>query len=163
MQPVGEQYVEPPEFRPDLLNHRCPVIRRTDIALGLDTVNHLVRKRAVVFLVSDLLDEGFERQLRLTARRHDLISVILTDPREEELPRLGLIRLQDAETGRERLVDTSSPGFRQAFAERTRRRLEGRDTLLRRVGIDRVDIRTDRPYERPLLQFFSMRERRYRA
>ena len=139
-----------------------PQHRRTDIALGLDTVNHLVRKRAVVFLVSDLLDRDFERQLRLTARRHDLITVILGDRREEALPRLGLVRLRDAETGREKVVDTSSASFRNSLARTTRLRLQARDGLLRRVGVDRIDIRTDEPYERPLLQFFRMRERRYR-
>lgn len=140
-----------------------PRHRRTRIALGLDAVNHLVRKRSVVFLVSDLLDSGFERQLRLTARRHDLISVVLSDPRESELPPIGLVRLRDAETGAERVVDTSARRFRREFFAAGERRREERDRLLRSVGIDRVDIRTDEPYERPLLQFFRRRQQRFRA
>ena len=135
---------------------------RTDIALALDTLNHLVRKRAVVFLVSDLLDQDYDRQLRLTARRHDLIAVILSDRREQEFPPIGLVHLQDAETGQGRIVDTTSATFRRQWAETSRIRLEERDALLRRVGIDRVDIQTEAPYERPLLQFFRMRQRRYR-
>jgi uncharacterized protein (DUF58 family) len=134
----------------------------TDLALGLDKVNHLVRKRAVVFLISDYLDSGYERQLRLTARRHDLIAVTLDDPREAELPALGLLRLTDAETGREMVVDTSRRSVRRAFAQAARLRHEARAELLRRAGVDRVGIRTDRPYEQPLLQFFRRRERRFR-
>ncbi len=133
----------------------------TSLALGLDTLNHLQRKRAVAFLISDFLDRGYERQLRLTARRHDLIAVTLEDPRERELPRLGLLRLRDAETGQERLVDTSRRAVREAFARDATARQEERDGLLARVGVDRIAIRTDAPYERPLLQFFRMRERRY--
>ena len=72
------------------------------------------------------------------------------------------MRLQDAETGREVLVDTSSRVVRSRFAAAARNRIEARDTLLRRVGVDRIDIRTDEPYERPLLQFFRMRQRRFR-
>ena len=139
-----------------------PVHRRTDLARGLDAVNHLLRKKAVLFLVSDFLDRGFDRQLRLTARRHDLIAVCLGDPREEELPPVGLLRLRDAETGRETLVDTSSRVVRAQFAAAARKRNEERDALLRRVGVDRIDIRTDEPYDRPLLQFFRMREKRFR-
>lgn len=134
----------------------------TDLALGLDRVNHLVRKRAVVFLISDYLDSGYERQLRLTARRHDLIAVTLDDPREAELPALGLLRLTDAETGREMVIDTARRSVRRAFAQAARQRHEARAELLRRAGVDRVGIRTDRPYEQPLLQFFRRRQRRFR-
>jgi uncharacterized protein (DUF58 family) len=139
-----------------------PRHKGTDLALGLDKVNHLVRKRAVVFLISDYLDSGYERQLRLTARRHDLIAVTLDDPRESELPALGLLRLTDAESGREVVIDTSRRAVRRAFAEAARRRHEARAELLRRAGVDLVGIRTDRPYEQPLLQFFRRRERRFR-
>ncbi|MFQ5669737.1 MAG: DUF58 domain-containing protein [Acidobacteriota bacterium] len=138
-----------------------PRHRRTDLALGLDTINHLVRKRAVVFLVSDFLDEGFDRQLRLTARRHDLVAVLLSDPREATLPRVGLLRLQDAETGREAVIDTGWARVRSAFRVAAERRMAAREELLHRVGVDRIAIRTDAPYERPLLQFFRQRERRF--
>ena len=134
----------------------------TSLALGLDKLNNMVRKRAVVFLISDFLDEGYERQLRLASRRHDLIAVTLSDLREEELPSLGLLRLEDAETGREIVVDTSRPGVRRAFVQAARDRRETRDGLLKRAGVDVVDVRTDHSYERPLLQFFRQRQRRFR-
>jgi uncharacterized protein (DUF58 family) len=138
-----------------------PRHRRTSLALGLDTINHVQRKRAVVFLISDFLDEGFERQIRLTARRHDLIGVTLSDPREASLPSLGLLRLEDAETGREMVVDTARRAVRDAFAREASRRARETENLFRRVGVDRIQIRTDAPYEKPLLQFFRLRERRY--
>jgi uncharacterized protein (DUF58 family) len=119
-----------------------PQHRGTSLSLGLDTLNHLQRKRAVAFLISDFLDSGYERQLRLTARRHDLIAVTLTDPRESELPRLGLLRLQDAETGAETVVDTSRRKVRAAFAAAAVARQEERQRLFARVGVDRIDIRT---------------------
>jgi len=138
-----------------------PQHRKTDLALGLDTLNHVQRKRAVAFFISDFLDSGYERQLKLAARRHDLIAVTLEDPREVTLPRLGLLRLQDAETGREMLLDTSRRRVREAFAAEAARREENRAALFRRVGIDRIHIRTDAPYEKPLLQFLRLRERRF--
>ena len=115
----------------------------------------------MAFFISDFLDSGYERQLRLAARRHDLIAVTLEDPREASLPRLGLLRLQDAETGREMLLDTSRRRVREAFAAEAARREEEREALFRRVGIDRIHIRTDAPYEKPLLQFLRLRERRF--
>jgi uncharacterized protein (DUF58 family) len=139
-----------------------PRHKGTDLALGLDKINHLVRKRAVVFLISDYLNSGYERQLRLTARRHDLIAVTLDDPREMELPAMGLLRLTDAETGREMVVDTSRRRVREAYAAAARERHRSREQLLRRAGVDMVSIRTDEPYEQPLLQFFRRREKRFR-
>ncbi len=139
-----------------------PKHKGTSLALGLDKLNKMVRKRAVVFLISDFLDEGYERQLRLASRRHDLIAVTLADLREEELPSLGLLRLEDAETGRELVVDTSRRRVRQAFVQAARERRETRDGLLKRSGVDVVDVRTDHSYERPLLQFFRRRQRRFR-
>jgi uncharacterized protein (DUF58 family) len=134
----------------------------TSLALGLEKLSKMVRKRAVVFLISDFLDDGYERQLRLASRRHDLIAVTLADQREEELPSLGLLRLEDAETGREIVVDTSRRGVRRAFAQAARERREARSGLLKRAGVDVVDVRTDHSYERPLLQFFRQRQRRFR-
>jgi uncharacterized protein (DUF58 family) len=136
--------------------------RATSLSFGLNTVNHLVRKRAVVFLVSDFLDHGYDQALRLASRRHDLIAVALTDPREAEIPAVGLLHLRDAETGRTVLVDTSRRSFRAAFARAARERAARRDSVLRRCGVDRIDLWTDQPYDRPLLQFFRLRERRFR-
>lgn len=139
-----------------------PRHRGTSLALGLEKLNKMVRKRAVVFLISDFLDDGYERQLRLASRRHDLIAVTLADLREEELPSLGLLRLEDAETGREIVVDTSRRSVRRAFVNAARERREARAALLKRAGVDVVDVRTDHSYERPLLQFFRRRQRRFR-
>src|SRR5262249_60030362 len=102
-----------------------PPRRGTSLADGLDHLNRVQRKRAIVFLFSDFLDTGYERQLRRTARRHEFIAVRLSDPREEVLPDVGLVVLEDAETGRRLLVDTGSAPVRGEYQARTRQRPQG--------------------------------------
>jgi uncharacterized protein (DUF58 family) len=139
-----------------------PTHRATDLGLAFDSLNRLHRKRAVVFFLSDFLGRGYEKSLRLAARRHDLIAVTLTDPSEERLPPAGLLRLRDAETGEERVIDASRRAVREAFARGAAERAAARDALLRRVGVDRIAIRTDAPHEPPVIQFLRMRQRKFR-
>ena len=132
----------------------------TDIGGALEYLNSVVKKRAIVFLISDLIDEGYEKAARIVGRKHDLIALHLTDPREHLLPDLGLIRLHDAEKGTPLWVDSSS--------ERVRRRLESGfrewqaavKSQFQRSGVDYLPLSTDRDYVRPLIQFFKQRERR---
>jgi len=145
----------------ELLGFR-PQSTGTDLSAALEAVGHLLRRRAVVFLVSDFRDRGFEAPLRIAARRHDLIALRIDDPREGDLPPIGLIELLDAETGRTMLVDSSSPAVRSLVARAERERISSLEGLLRRAGVDQVALRTDRPYERPLLRFFRERARRMR-
>src|SRR5262249_54283862 len=88
----------------------------TSLKEAIDYLNRLLRRRAVVFLLSDFLDRGYETALKRAGRRHDLVAVYITDPREEELPAVGLLQLEDAETGRRLLLDTGSRQVREAFA-----------------------------------------------
>ena len=143
----------------ELLYHQ-PTGRGTDITTALEYVAHIQRKRAVTFLVSDFRDEGFDKALAVAGRRHDLIAVRLGDAREEELPPLGLLELEDPETGQRVVVNTSDAGFRTAFQDFGRKRREVLDKLFRRSRVDVIDIQTGEPYVRPLMRFFKERMRR---
>jgi uncharacterized protein (DUF58 family) len=143
----------------ELLYHR-PEGRGTDIAAALEYLAHVQRKKAVTFLVSDFRDEGFERPLAVAGRRHDLIAVRLSDPRERELPPVGFLELEDPETGERVVVDTSSATFRTAFAGVVASRQTQLDRALRRSKVDVIDVETGRPYVRALMRFFEDRMRR---
>jgi uncharacterized protein (DUF58 family) len=105
------------------------------------------------------LAEGYERPLRIANRTHDLVAMAIEDPREREMPDVGLLALEDAETGRIRVVDTSSSKLRRSFREAGARRVEARQQLFRRLSIDSVDLGTDQPYDVPLIRFFERRAR----
>ena len=139
-----------------------PEGRGTDVQVALDYLNHVVRRRAVVFLVSDFIAPEFDRPLSVAGRRHDVIAVRMGDRREDELPPLGFVEFEDAETGDRTLVNTSDKRFRaelHALVERSRAMQDG---AFRRSKVDVIDIRTDEPYERPLMRFFKERGRRFR-
>ena len=145
----------------ELLYHH-PEGRGTDITAALDYLNHVQRKRAVTFLVSDFRDAGFEKALAVAGRRHDMIAVHVGDLREREIPSVGLLELEDPETGERLVVNTSDPRFRAGFRERSRSAREELDRTLRRGGVDVIDIETGEPYVRPLMRFFKERMRRRR-
>ncbi len=137
-----------------------PEGRGTDVTQALDYLRHVMTKRAVVFLVSDFQDEGFERTLRVFSRKHDVIAVSVTDPRESTLPSGGLVAVEDPETGELGVIDTGSSRVRQLYAaaaEADRGRV--RETF-RRTGVDLLELTTDEPYETPLVRFFRERARR---
>jgi uncharacterized protein (DUF58 family) len=138
-----------------------PQGRRTNIALAIDTLNKVLKRRAIVFLVSDFIAPDLRRPLMLANRRHDLIVVRLGDAREEELPSAGILSLHDAETGERMLVDTSSRGVRERFDEYNRRRRMDLDRMFVSLGIDNIQVRTGEPYLEPIMRFFRMRAKRY--
>ncbi|MGD0060256.1 MAG: DUF58 domain-containing protein [Verrucomicrobiia bacterium] len=140
-----------------------PQGRGTDLQQALDYHNRVQPRRAVTFVVSDFQmtdEESVRKKLRVASKRHDVIALSLRDPREEELPAVGLIELRDAETGERALVDTFDRRVREGFAAKARERLEALRRLLRSASVDQVEIRSDADYVLPLIQFFSMRERR---
>ena len=141
-----------------------PKSRGTRLKPALDFLNHVATRRAVTFLISDLIcDEAIEKPLSITARHHDLISVLIGDAREQSWPRAGLIEWEDAETGSRYLLDTSSPLTRRQLAMmQTTRRRETLDTL-RKCGIDCVEVYAGEAYERALMRFFRQREQRLRT
>ncbi len=132
----------------------------TDVAGALEFLNKVLKRKAVVFLVSDFIDEDFERDLALTRTRHDLIPVRISDPRETSLPDVGLIELEDAETGERVVVDTRRSRVRDLFSEAGRQEQQSLTGLLRSIGADSLEISTDRPYMKDVMAFFRRRERR---
>ncbi len=139
-----------------------PEGRATDIGQALQFMYRTISKRSVVFLISDFLGEGFARPLRVAARKHDVIAITVTDPREEDLPPIGLIDLEDAETGEGLLLDASDRRTRDGFRRWAAQRRLTRETLFRSVGVDAVELFTDRPYDASLVRFFHRRALRLR-
>ena len=145
----------------DLL-YFAPKGRKTDLASAMDFLNSVTRKRAVVFVLSDFLTAGFEKSFRVAAKKHDVISIFLSDPREREIPRAGLIELEDAETGDRLLLDTADRRALAMFAEHAEARVEGQMAALTAMGVDIIRVTTGEPYDRPLKRFFERRARRLR-
>jgi uncharacterized protein (DUF58 family) len=163
-----EMYVPPRKGRAHVLRvirdllYFEPKGRGTNLARACEYLTRITRKRAVVFLLSDFLDSGFDKPLRVAAQKHDLISVFLSDPAEREIPGVGLVELEDAESGRTLLLDTYDRKgmelYRRSVAARGARQREE----LTSMGVDIIDVDTNVPYDRPLLRFFQMRGRRLR-
>ena len=144
------------------LLHFRPARGGTDVAGALEFLNKVLKRKAVVFLVSDFIDTAFERDLALTNSRHDLIPVRVSDPRETSLPDVGLIELEDAETGERILIDTRRGQTRDAFARSGRSDQEAILGMVRSMGMDLLEVSTGRDYMKDLLGFFRRRERRLR-
>lgn len=144
----------------DVLEHR-PQSRRTDARPALDFLNHTVTRRAVTFLISDFIfPAGYEKPLKITARRHDLVAVTIADRREQAWPKAGVIEWTDPESGRRVLADTSDAAVRRALLLAQQERSETLGRLLSRAGVDRIDLFTDEPCDRAFMKFFRQRSRR---
>ncbi|MGD8240353.1 MAG: DUF58 domain-containing protein [Armatimonadota bacterium] len=139
-----------------------PGRRGTDIAGALEYLGRVVRKRSVVFVVSDFRAGEYEKPLRIASRRHDVVAIVLTDPRELQMPSIGLVEFEDAETGERRLVDTGSGRVRGAFAEAAAGERETQRDTLTDAQVECIDIDCGTPYVEPLLRFFAERARRLR-
>ena len=137
-----------------------PAGRGTDLAAALEHLEHVAKRRCVVFVVSDFLDDDHERALRMASRRHDVVAVVLDDAREREVPNVGLVELEEAETGTRYVVDTGDRRVRDALAREMAERRRARDRRLRGADVDAVVIDTGASYADALLRFFRMRERR---
>ncbi len=133
----------------------------TDIRGALEYFNHVTKKRSIAFLVSDFMAEGYDRPLKIVARKHDLIAVELTDPREMDLPDIGLVKLRDAETGAEKWIDTSRAAVRLGYRRQWEERSAERRRRFLLSNVDRISIDVQQGYIQPLVEFFRMREKRY--
>jgi uncharacterized protein (DUF58 family) len=162
-----EKFVPPKKGRAHILRiireliSFVPTGTGTSIRSALEYFNHVNKKRTIAFLISDFIDEGYDSILRIISRKHDVIAVELTDPREEELPAAGLMKLRDAETTQERWIDTSNPAVRSAFQRYWQERRSERRKMFIRSKVDAIPIRVDRPYIKPIVDFFQLRERRW--
>lgn len=169
-----ELYIPPKKGR----SHILRVIREilffeprgtlTDLKVPLDFINRVAKRKCVAFLISDFcLPGSFEDSLqellpalKVSNRRHDLISLIISDPRESELPDVGWITLEDAESGQQVDLDTSDAEVRHQYASLARQRRESTNRAIRSCGVDLLELSTDSPYVPPLLGFFQTRMRR---
>jgi len=161
-----EKFVPPKKGRRHVLRlirdlyAKEPASRDTDIGEALRYVTHIVRRRSILIVISDFLDEGYDSMLRAVARRHDTVAVELADPRETELPDVGLVDLTDAETGETVTVDAGSEKVRRAFQEAAESRRRQTADLFRRAGVGHVRIDTGPDFIEPLVAFFRRRNER---
>lgn len=129
----------------------------TNLSKVLEYFNNVIKKRSICFILSDFLVKDYEAPLRIAARKHDIIGVHMFDPREEQMPNVGLIRAVDAETGMMRWVDTASKKIRDRYANWFKDNFEYFKSTFLKSGADSVSIRTDESYVNALLKFFKKR------
>lgn len=158
-----EKYLPPRKGRPqglriirDVLQH-AGRHRGTSLREALKFLNHVQRRRAIVFLISDFIDDGFDRVLKATAHHHDLVPLSIGDPREEALPDVGRILVEDAESGELMEIDTSDPALRETFAQRAAEEREALRHRFLRMGTDGVFLRTGESCQRALQNYMERR------
>ena len=160
-----ERYIPPKKGRKHVLRVIGEILafkpksRGTDLAKGLDFLGKVAKRRSVVFFVSDFFSVGWERAMRIASQRHEIVPVVVGDPMETTLPRVGLLVLEDLETGAVIEVDTSR-GMRRDFEAQALRAAEEREQALRRLNLDVVTVTTDQPYVDALIAFFRARAKR---
>jgi uncharacterized protein (DUF58 family) len=161
-----EKFIPPQKGRAHVLRlireilYFKPTGRGTDIGGALEYFNRVIKRRSVVFLISDFLSEGFYKPLQIANNKHDIIAVKITDPRETGFDSIGLIELEDAETGEVYMIDTASKEFRREFAARAQEDTFNLKKGFQLINLDFINIRTDQSYIIPLINFFKMRGRR---
>ncbi|MDR9419222.1 DUF58 domain-containing protein [Gracilimonas sp.] len=133
----------------------------TDIADALSYINRLLDRRAIVVLASDFQDDNFEKQLQITNQKHDLVSIIINDKLEDKLPNVGLVKIRDAETGAEKMIDTSSKKVRKAYKIRRMEQKAYIHDLMLKKKVDAIEVQTNESYVKPLMNFFTRRSSRY--
>ncbi|MBF0217845.1 MAG: DUF58 domain-containing protein [Candidatus Omnitrophica bacterium] len=139
-----------------------PKGKGTDINMALRYLNQVLKRRAIVFIVSDFMAPDYKDLLGITNKKNDLIGAVIVDPAEAELPKAGVVRMHDAETGEIALIDTSKKKVREFYLKKVAAFSEERTKRFQAVNVDSIEIRTDKSYVEPLIRFFKMRERRLR-
>jgi len=140
-----------------------PLGAQTDLKTALEALVGVARRRSIAFVVSDFFAQGYERALAVAARKHDVIPVVLVDPRDMELPDVGLATFEDLESGEAVLVDTSDRRVRAAYADSMKRLTLARNQAFLKLGVDTVEIRTGGSFVKPLRDLFARRARRMRT
>jgi uncharacterized protein (DUF58 family) len=144
----------------DLLSFK-PEGKATNIKVALEQMNHAIKKKGIVFLISDFMDEGYEKILRIVGKKHDLIGIVINDQREKSIPKMGIVKFKDAETGKERWIDTSSSNFQTRIKQYYQKVIAARKTLFITSRLDSIEIKAGENYITPLVKFFRLRERRW--
>nr|MBN2276749.1 DUF58 domain-containing protein [candidate division Zixibacteria bacterium] len=162
-----EKFVPPKKGRAHVLRlireilHFHPEGTGTDISGALEYFNRVIKKKSVVFLISDFLSEAYMKPLQIANRKHDMIAIKISDPRELQFDNVGLIELEDAETGETLVIDTGSYEFRRDFAARAEEDNFGLRRSLKLINLDFIQIITNQSYIVPLINFFRLREKRH--
>ncbi len=164
-----EHYVPPKKGRGhvwrlirDILTYKSQA-HKTDIQVPLEFLNQVIKHKAIVFLLSDFEGEGFDQQIQVTSKRHELIAISVTDPREVVLPNIGYVELEDAETGESILINTSSKKLREKYSKEARRKMKAQRRFFRTNGIDYIEVDTNDTYVDAIVSFFKRRDRRVRV
>lgn len=163
-----EKFIPPKKTRTHILRiireilYFQPQNKSTDLNCGLEYLNEVTKRKVIVFLISDFIDKGYEKMLKITNKRHDLIALTIIDPREQNLPSIGIIELEDLETGKTTLIDTSDNSFRNNFFSQQAETIKRREQIFNRIQLDNIKIFTDESYIQPLIKFFQLRTRRFR-
>lgn len=161
-----EHYVPPKKGKAHIWNvirtilNFTPEGKGTNLNLPLEYLLKILKRKAVVFLISDFQTKDYERSLKLAAQKHSVIAITITDPRETTLPDIGLIQLQDAETGEIILVDTRVNNLPQNFASLTAAERLRKKRFFHSIGIDVIEIQSDHSLVNPIIQYFKIRERK---
>lgn len=161
-----ERFVPPKKGRSHVMRvvteilNATPEGRGTDLGVALDLLGGIGKRRTVAFLISDFIAENYEKPLKLVAAKHDLIPIQVVDPREDDLPDLGLALVEDLETGEIIEVDTADSDVRAEYAREAQKQRASREHLFKRLQLDHVTVSTDRDYVRPLAELFRLRQRR---
>ncbi len=162
-----EKFVSPKKGRSHVLRIIREVLsfkpqgNKTDLKGALEYFNHTIKKKSITFLISDFIDEGYEKIIKIIGKKHDFISIILQDPREREIPKSGLIKIQDAETGAVRYLDSSSNFVQDYFNEKVKSSDAKIKDLFLRSRIDSIKVDASKSYIKPLVDFFKVREKRW--
>ncbi len=138
-----------------------PKGKATNIKSALEYMNNAIKKKSIVFLISDFMDNGYEKILRIVGKKHDLVGVVINDRREFQLPKIGLVKLTDSETGQERWLDTSDAKVQKTIKDVRQKIIQKRKSLFLSSRLDSIEINTGENYVKPLVKFFRTREGRW--
>jgi uncharacterized protein (DUF58 family) len=137
-----------------------PEESRTDLNVSLEYLTRVIKRKSIVFLISDFLTENYEKSLQVVNKKHDIIAINIIDPREVEMPSIGFVELEDAESGETIIVDTTNPAIRGSFYSQSKEERDNREKFFKSIGVDNITIKTDQSYVEPITKFFRMRARR---
>ena len=161
-----EKYIPPKKGKRHVLHVISEILsfipknKGTNVATALEFLSSINKRRTVTFLVSDFISENYNRALQIANKRHDMIAVAIEAPRESVLPDVGMIELEDTETGEVLVVDTADKKVRKAFNVAAGTETAARDKLFRQIDVDVIHVKTDKPYVEALMKFFRARERK---
>lgn len=161
-----EKYIPPQKGKSHILRiireliYLKPEGQGTDLDKALVYLNNVVKKRSICFVLSDFLTDNYEAALTIASRRHDIVGIHIYDEKEEALPNVGLLKVKDAETGRVKVIDTSSKKLRNRYHEFFTKHQQYYKSVFMKTGADTIQIKTDEDYVKALLQFFKRRGKR---